>query len=96
MRSKINEFWRKVKEVNKNKIPEYQIFNSKFHNTETEYYWVSALCLNCIESTQVAIPRKEKLNDIGFKGLICPKCGSEKSLHHAVWDGKKYVRVETQ
>lgn len=73
----------------KSKIPEYEIYNYKVHDTDREYYWVSALCSNCYENTQVAIPRKQKIDKRGFKCLFCPKCGVEKSLHLAKYDYQK-------
>lgn len=83
----------KTKKSNKKKIPEYEIFNYKVHDTERDYYWVSALCSNCNESCQVAIPQKQKIDKRGFRYLSCRKCGCEKSLHYAKWDGKKYRTV---
>jgi len=78
-----------------NKIPQYEIFDYKVHDTDREYYWVSTICSNCLESTQVAIPRNQKIDKRGFKCLSCPKCSVEKSLHHARYDHgkKKYIRI---
>ena len=78
-----------------NQIPEYEIFNYKIHDTDNDYYWVSTVCSNCLESTQVAIPRNQKIDKRGFKCLSCPKCSVEKSLYLAKYDHgkKKYVRV---
>ncbi|MGI9567069.1 MAG: hypothetical protein ACR2LL_08675 [Nitrosopumilus sp.] len=83
------------KQKTKTFLPEYEIFNYKVHDTDREYYWVSAVCSNCDESCQVAIPRKQKIDRRGFKYLFCPKCGVEKSLHYARWNHqkKKHERV---
>lgn len=85
----------KPKPKKKNQIPQYEIFNFKVHDTDREYYWVSALCSNCLESSQVAIPRKQKIDKRGFKCLSCPKCNVEKSLNYARYDSvkKKYFMV---
>lgn len=84
-----------VKPKKKTKLPEYEIFNDKVHDTDREYYWVSALCSNCNDNAQVAIPRKQKIDKRGFKCLSCPKCGVEKSLNLARYDygKKKYFKV---
>lgn len=85
----------KSKIKHKKKIPEYEIFNYKVHDTDREYYWVSSICSNCNESAQVAIPRKQKIDTRGFKSLFCPKCGIEKTLHYARYNytTKKYVKL---
>jgi len=85
----------KTKKKTTNEIPQYEIFDYKVHDTENEYYWVSAVCSNCLESTQVVIPRNEKIDKRGFKCLSCPKCSIEKSLHLARYDSvkKKYLMV---
>jgi len=83
------------KNKQKKKLPEYEIFNHKVHDTDREYYWVSCVCSNCYHNTQAAIPRKQKIDKRGFKCLICPKCGVEKSLHYARYNylTKKHVVV---
>ena len=89
----------KIKSKKKtNQIPEYEIFNYKVHDTDREYYWVSVICSNCLNNSQVAIPRKQKIDKRGFKCLFCPKCGVEKSLHLARYDygKKKYLKVGKQ
>lgn len=69
---------------------EYQIFNSKYHDTDTKWYWVSALCGNCNESTQVAIPQKQKVDQHKIADLVCPKCIVSNCLRFAKWNGKTY------
>ncbi len=68
---------------------EYQIFNYKYHETKLKFYWISALCGNCNESCQVAIPQKETVDPVKINQLLCPKCCC-KELHFAKWNGKSY------
>jgi len=75
------------------KETEYQIFNSKHHDTKLKFYWVSALCKNCYESCQVAIPQKEAVDFLKINQLLCPKCCC-KQLNFATWNGQKYEVVQ--
>lgn len=84
----------KPNKKSKNKIPDYEIFDSDTHDTDTEYYWVSAICSNCNGTTQVAILKNDKVDKRGFRNLVCPKCLCVKTIHHAKWDGIKYVRIK--
>jgi len=83
----------KIKKKSKKHTTEYEIFNYKVHDTDRDYYWVSALCTNCLESCQVAIPRGEKIDKVALKKLACPKCGLKKSLNQAKWNGHEHVKV---
>ena len=71
----------------------YAIYDWRKHNTELEYYWVSALCTNCLESQQIAIRKHNKVSNKKIKQVECPRCKQTNVLNHAKWDGHKYVLV---
>lgn len=76
------------------KTNSYEIFDQKIHNTETEFYWISAICSNCNHSSQIAIPKGEALQYKKLYKTFCPKCGLLKTLHRAKWDGHQYKVVK--
>lgn len=77
----------------KSKTSKYEIFDWHNHDTDNKYYWVSALCSNCNESSQIAIPQGQKVDRNAIKKIPCGKCHCEKTLAYAKYDGHKYVRV---
>ena len=72
---------------------QYEKFDYKIHDTDNHFYWVSALCSNCNETTQVTIKQGEKVNKLKIKNTPCGKCGCNKTLCQARYDGQKYVRM---
>lgn len=74
-------------------VDEYVIFDYRKHDTDLEYYWVSALCSNCKESQQIAIKKHSKVSNTKIRKVRCPRCKLKNVLNHAVWDGHKYVTM---
>ena len=69
----------------------YKIFDMVKDDTDNKVYWVSALCTNCNQSKQIAIPLKTKVNRNLINSMTCPRCKVPKSLRYAVWNGVRYV-----
>jgi hypothetical protein len=65
----------------------YKVYDS---TADKNYYWISTLCKNCFNSTQIAIKKGIKVNASRLKLLNCPKCEVRGLLVRAKWNGKAY------
>jgi len=78
----------------KKKTENYEIFDSSVHDTDKNYYWISALCINCQNSAQIAIKKNAKVDRKKLKPLKCPKCKIKGSLRQARWNGHEYKVIK--
>jgi len=69
----------------------YKLFDV---TTDTDYYWISVLCVNCHETQQIGILKGKKVNSSRLKLMTCPRCEIRKTFVQVKWDGLKYVRIK--
>lgn len=71
----------------KNKMPTYK----KWEYTDKDYYWVTVLCNNCNESSQLGILKGIPINKSRLNFIKCFRCEVKGKLVIAVWNGSRYV-----
>jgi len=76
--------------TSKIKLKNYEIFEPHKHDTDTEFYLMSALCTNCTDTSQIAIKKGEPCQSKKLHNTICPKCNLTKTLRFAKWKGHEY------
>jgi len=74
----------------KTSLKNYEIFESQKHDTDAEFYWMSALCSNCNNTSQIAIKKRESIQSKKLHNTICPKCNLIKTLRFAKWNGHEF------
>ncbi len=71
--------------------PTYKQFD---YTTDGDYYWISALCSNCKDHSQIAILKGKKINSSRLLLMKCTRCKVVGTLHQAIWNGQMYVKIK--
>lgn len=72
---------------------QYEIFDIGLHDTDFKFYWITAMCSNCNQTSQLAIPKGEAVQTKKVSNTPCNRCKISKTLFRVKWNGKEYVRT---